>query len=123
MKKNYKPSRSDIQNLYYIQSIEKEIESTLKQGRQIKMGLIISGIFAFIMVIFYSSNELTGFLVVPFIFFLFFYFFHREDESNLKYKIKDVYEHEKRVECNYIIDNYNVYIIQEDGKRIELNQY
>ena len=29
----------------------------------------------------------------------------------------------ERVECHYIIENHKVYIIQKDGKRIELNQY
>jgi hypothetical protein len=123
MKKTYEPTRSDIETLYSIQSREKEIERIIKEGTQIRIGLIISGIIAFVMVIFYSSNELTGFLVVPFVFSLFFYFFNRQDQSTLSQKIKYVYELGERVECHYTIDNYKVYIIQKDGKRIELNQY
>ena len=123
MKKTYEPTRSDIETLYSIQSREKEIERIIKEGTQIRIGLIISGIIAFVMVIFYSSNELTGFLVVPFVFSLFFYFFNRQDQSTLSQKIKYVYELGERVECHYTIDNYKVYIIQKDGKKIELNQY
>jgi hypothetical protein len=123
MKKTYEPTRSDIETLYSIQSREKEIERIIKEGTQIRIGLVISGIIAFVMVIFYSSNELTGFLVVPFVFFLFFYFFNRQDQSTLGQKIKYVDELGERVECHYTIDNYKVYIIQKDGKKIELNQY
>ena len=123
MKKTYEPTRSDIETLYSIQSREKEIERIIKEGTQIRIGLVISGIIAFVMVIFYSSNELTGFLVVPFVFFLFFYFFNRQDQSTLGQKIKYADELGERVECHYTIDNYKVYIIQKDGKKIELNQY
>ena len=123
MKKTYEPTRSDIETLYSIQSREKEIERIIKEGTQIRIGLVISGIIAFVMVIFYSSNELTGFLVVPFVFFLFFYFFNRQDQSTLGQKIKYVDELGERVEWHYTIDNYKVYIIQKDGKKIELNQY
>jgi hypothetical protein len=53
MKKTYEPTRSDIETLYSIQSREKEIERIIKEGTQIRIGLVISGIIAFVMVIFY----------------------------------------------------------------------
>jgi hypothetical protein len=123
MKKTYEPTRSDIETLYSIQSREKEIERIMKEGKQIRIGLIISGIIAFVTIIFYSKNELAGFLSVPFMFCLLFYFLGRKEQSTLGQKIKYVDELGERVECHYTIENHKVYIIQKDGKRIELNQY
>ena len=123
MKKTYEPTRSDLETLYSIQFREKEIERIMKEGRQIRIGLVISGIIAFMVTIFYSKNELAGFLTVPFIFCLFFYFASRKEQSTLGQKIKYVDELGEEVECHYTIDDHKVYIIQKDGKRIELNQY
>ena len=61
--------------------------------------------------------------MVPVLFFGFFYYFQRKDDSTLSYKYKNILELEKKVECHYTIDDHKVYIIQKDGKRIELNQY
>ncbi len=61
--------------------------------------------------------------MVPVLFFGFFYYFQRKDDSTLSYKYKNILELEKKVECYYKIDDHKVYIIQKDGKRIELNQY
>ena len=123
MKKTYEPTRSDRETLYSIQFREKEIERIMKEGRHIRIGLVISGIIAFMVTIFYSKNELAGFLSVPFIFCLFFYFASRKEQSTLGQKIKYVDELGEEVECHYTIDDHKVYIIQKDGKRIELNQY
>jgi hypothetical protein len=61
--------------------------------------------------------------MVPVLFFGFFYYFQRKDDSTLNDKYKKIFELEKKVECHYTIDDHKVYIIQIDGKRIELNQY
>ena len=123
MKKTYEPTRSDIENLYYIQAREEEIGRIIKEGNQIRIGLVISGIVATIMTLFYQKNELWSFLMVPVLFFGFFYYFQRKDDSTLSYKYKNILELEKKIECYYKIDDHKVYIIQKDGKRIELNQY
>ena len=123
MKKTYEPSRSDIEHLNYIQSIENEIERIQKQGTQVRIGFLISGVIATVMTLFYQKNELWSFLMVPVLFFGFFYYLQRKDDSTLNDKYKKIFELEKKVECHYTIDDHKVYIIQKDGKRIELNQY
>lgn len=123
MKKTYEPTRSDIEYLNYIQSIENEIQRIQKQGTQVRIGFLISGVIATIMTLFYQKNELWSFLMVPVLFFGFFYYFQRKDDSTLSYKYKNILELEEKVECYYKIDDHKVYIIQKDGKRIELNQY
>jgi hypothetical protein len=123
MKKTYEPSSSDIEYLNYIQSIENEIQRIRKQGTQVRIGFLISGVIATIMTLFYQKNELWSFLMVPVLFFGFFYYFQRKDDSTLNNKYKKILELEKKVECHYTIENHKVYIIQKDGKRIELNQY
>ena len=123
MKKTYEPSRSDIEYLNYIQSIENEIQRIQKQGTQVRIGFLISGVIATVMTLFYQKNELWSFLMVPVLFFGFFYYFQRKDDSTLSYKYKNILELEEKVECYYKIDDHKVYIIQKDGKRIELNQY
>jgi len=123
MKKTYEPTRSDIEYLNYIQITENEIQRIKKHGTQVRIGFLVSGVFAIIMTLFFLNNELWGFFMVPVIFFGFFYYFQREDDSSLSYKYKNILELEEKVECYYKIDNHKVYIIQKDGKRIELNQY
>ena len=123
MKKIYEPTRSDIEYLNYIQDIENEVQRIQKQGTQVRIGFLISGVIATVMTLFYQKNELWGFLMVPVLFFGFFYYFQRKDDSTLNNKYKKIFELGERVECHYTIDNYKVYIIQKDSKRIELNQY
>jgi hypothetical protein len=123
MKKTYDPSRSDIEYLNYIQSIENEIQRIRKQGTQVRIGFLISGVIATIMTLFYQKNELWSLLMVPVLFFGFFYYFQRKDDSTLRYKYKHILELEEKVMCYYKIDEHKVYIIQNDGKRIELSQY
>ena len=123
MKKTYEPSRSDIEHLNYIQSIENEVQRIQKQGTQVRIGFLISGVIATVMTLFYQKNELWSFLMVPVLFFGFFYYFQRKDDSTLNNKYKKIFELEKKVECYYKIDDHKVYIIQKDGKKIELNQY
>ena len=57
MKKTYEPSSSDIEYLNYIQSIENEIQRIRKQGTQVRIGFLISGVIATIMTLFYQKNE------------------------------------------------------------------
>ena len=123
MKKTYEPSSSDIEHLNYIQDIENEVQRIQKQGTQVRIGFLISGVIATVMTLFYQKNELWSFLMVPVLFFGFFYYFQRKDDSTLGYKYKHILELEEKVECYYKIDNHKVYIIQKDGKRIELSQY
>jgi hypothetical protein len=123
MKKTYEPTRSDIQTLYNIQSLEDEIQRIRKQGTQIRTGLIISGIIAVVVNIFFFKEELSGWLTVPFMFFLIFYFAIRKEQSSLGQKIKYQYEVGERVNCHYAIENEKVYVIQKDFKKIEINQY
>ena len=123
MKKTYEPTRSDIEYLNYIQDIENEVQRIQKQGTQVRIGFLISGVIATVMTLFYQKNELWSFLMVPVLFFGFFYYFQRKDDSTLNNKYKKILELEKKVECYYTIENHKVYIIQKDGKRIELNQY
>ncbi len=123
MKKTYEPTRSDIQTLYNIQVLEDEIQRITKQGTQVRIGLVISGIIALAVNISYFGHELSSFLSVPFLFFLGFYLLTRKEQSSLGQKIRYQYEVGEGVSCHYKIENGKVYIIQKDGKRIELNQY
>ena len=88
MKKTYEPSSSDIEYLNYIQDIENEVQRIQKQGTQVRIGFLISGVIATVMTLFYQKNELWSFLMVPVLFFGFFYYFQRKDDSTLKYKYK-----------------------------------
>jgi len=123
MKKTYEPTRSDIETLHNIQVLENEIQRIIKQGTQIRIGLIISGIIALAANIIYFRHELSSFLTVPFLFFLFFYFAIRKEQSSLGQKIKYQDEVGQRVSCHFTIENEKVYIIQKDFKKIEINQY
>jgi hypothetical protein len=123
MKKTYEPTRSDIQTLYKIQSLEDEIQRIRKERTQVRIGLTISGTIAVIVNIAYFKEELSSWLTVPFIFFLIFYFAMRKEQSSLGQKIKYQYEVCERVNCHYAIENGKVYVIQKDFKKIEINQY
>ena len=123
MKKTYEPTRSDIQTLYNIQVLEDEIQRITKQGTQVRIGLVISGIIALAVNISYFGHELSSFLSVPFLFFLGFYLLTRKEQSSLGKKIRYQYEVGERVSCHYKIENGKVYIIQKDFKKIEINQY
>ena len=123
MKKTYEPTRSDTQTLYNIQVLEDEIQRISKEGKQLRIGLVISGITALVVNILYFKHELSSFLTVPFIFFLGWYLLTRKEQSSLGQKLRYQYEVGERVSCHYTIENGKVYIIQKDGKRIELNQY
>ena len=72
MKKTYKPTRSDIEYLNYIQDIENEVQRIQKKGTQVRIGFLISGAIATVMTLFYQKNELWSFLMVPVLFFGFF---------------------------------------------------
>ena len=123
MKKTYEPTRSDIETLHNIQVLENEIQRIIKQGTQIRIGLVISGIIALAVNITYFRHELSSFLTVPFLFFLFFYFAIRKEQSSLGQKIKYQDEVGQRISCHFTIENEKVYIIQKDFKKIEINQY
>ena len=123
MKKTYEPTRSDIETLHNIQVLENEIQRISKQGTQVRIGLIISGIIALAVNISYFGHELSSFLSVPFLFFLMFYFTGRKEQSSLGQKIKYQYEVGERVSFHYKIENGKVYIVQNDFKKIEINQY
>ena len=56
MKKTYEPNSSDIEYLNYIQSIENEIQRIRKQGTQVRIGFLISGVIATIMTLFYQKK-------------------------------------------------------------------
>jgi len=121
--KSYKPSSSDIESLYMVQKYEDQINTQIKESRFVKIGFYISLGVALVMTIFYFNNELWTALVVPLILFSFFYFMNKKYSSNLSDKIRQSDEILKTVECYYEIGNGKVYIIQEDGKRIEINQF
>jgi hypothetical protein len=123
MKKTYEPTRSDTQTLYNIQVLEDEIQRISKEGKQLRIGLVISGITALVVNILYFKHELSSFLTVPFIFFLGWYLLTRKEQSSLGQKLRYQYEVGERVSCHYTIENGKVYIIQKDGKKIEFNQY
>ena len=121
--KSYKPSSSDIESLYMVQKYENLINFQIKESRFIKIGFYISLGVALVMTIFYSKNDLWSALVVPLILFSFFYFMDKKYRPNLSDKIRQIDVILKTVKCYYKVENGKVYIIQEDGKRIEINQF
>lgn len=120
--KSYKPSSSDIQKLYMVQDYENQIHEEIKNSRSVKIGFFISLGIAAIMTLFYFKNELWSFSLVPLTFFSFFYFASKKD-SNKDFLYREIDSILKGVECHYKIENGKVYIIQEDRKRIEINQF
>ena len=62
MKKTYEPTRSDIEYLNYIQDIENEVQRMQKQGTQVRIGFLISGVIAIVMTLFYQKMNCGVFL-------------------------------------------------------------
>ena len=120
--KSYKPNSSDIQKLHMIQDYEKQINERIKNFKFTKIGLYVSLGIAAVMTLFYFHNELWSFSLVPLTFFIFFYFAMKKD-SNEDFLRRQIDSILKGVECHYKIENGKVYVIQEDGKRIEINQF
>ena len=120
--KVYKPSSSDTQKLYMVQEYENQINEQIKNFRFTKIGLYVSLGVAVVMTLFYFHNELWPFSLVPLTFFTFFYFVMKKD-SNEDFLRRQIDSILKGVECHHKIENGKVYVIQEDGKRIEINQF